>query len=406
MASLRSLIAKLDVAPQGSATTGNIWVVHLRNADATKLATVLRAAFSAGSGGAGGGGGSTGSSTPTPTGGVNPAGTAGTGNASSAAAAPITPAAGPSTGGFIQADPSTNSLIITAPEPLYRQVRSMIDQLDERRAQVYIESLIVEVTGDNAADFGFQWQGLIANSSQTNALVGGTNFGTTGNLLALTASQLGVDMNDRWQSAQAMQDALRHARQGGGARHELPDDNDSLTFPITSKSPGTVQLKAPISRPNLPVSAPSSSARTMQMDHPPAAHLDPQMAFGETTLALDPMSKLPVSPIPSTERMDPNRMSPGALPNAPNAFPMQAALKATVPAFTPSSVRAVPPMPGSVPGYMQPSVPLSRDAPPPPPVHAAPTLRSSARHIVIAVIVFALSVLVGGWFAWYYLLAH
>ena len=191
MASLRSLIAKLDVAPQGSATTGNIWVVHLRNADATKLATVLRAAFSAASGGAGGAGGPTGSSTPTPTGGVNPAGTAGTGNVSSAAAAPITPAAGPSTGGFIQADPSTNSLIITAPEPLYRQVRSMIDQLDERRAQVYIESLIVEVTGDNAADFGFQWQGLIANSSQTNALVGGTNFGTTGNLLALTAAQLG-----------------------------------------------------------------------------------------------------------------------------------------------------------------------------------------------------------------------
>ena len=37
----------------------------------------------------------------------------------------------------------------------------MIDQLDSRRAQVYIESLIVEVIGDNAADFGFQWQGLI-----------------------------------------------------------------------------------------------------------------------------------------------------------------------------------------------------------------------------------------------------
>ena len=67
------------------------------------------------------------------------------------------------TGGFIQADPSTNSLIITAAEPLYRQVRSMIDQLDSRRAQVYIESMIVEVDGDNAADFGFQWQGLIGN---------------------------------------------------------------------------------------------------------------------------------------------------------------------------------------------------------------------------------------------------
>jgi general secretion pathway protein D len=36
----------------------------------------------------------------------------------------------PSTGGQIQADPATNSLIITAPEPQYRQLRAVIDQLD------------------------------------------------------------------------------------------------------------------------------------------------------------------------------------------------------------------------------------------------------------------------------------
>jgi general secretion pathway protein D len=46
------------------------------------------------------------------------------------------------------------------------------------------------VTGDNAADFGFQWQGLITSSNNNNALVGGTNFGTTGNLLAITAAQI------------------------------------------------------------------------------------------------------------------------------------------------------------------------------------------------------------------------
>ena len=62
----------------------------------------------------------------------------------------------------------------------------MIDQLDERRAQVYIESLIVEVEGDNAADFGFQWQGLLASNNQNNGIVGGTNFGTTGNILGIT----------------------------------------------------------------------------------------------------------------------------------------------------------------------------------------------------------------------------
>ena len=46
----------------------------------------------------------------------------------------------PSTGGQIQADPSTNSLIITAPEPQYRQLRNVIDKLDGRRAQVLVEA--------------------------------------------------------------------------------------------------------------------------------------------------------------------------------------------------------------------------------------------------------------------------
>ncbi len=186
MSSVRALIAKLDVAPQGSAASGNIWVVHLKNADSTKLATVLRAAFSAMGGGSVGGG-----SSPLQPLGINPPGAAGTANASNAATAPIVGSAAPSTGGFIQADPSTNSLIITAPEPLYRQVRSMIDQLDERRAQVYIESLIVEVSGGDVAEFGFQWQGLLANNSRTNGIVAGTNFGATGNLLGITQATLG-----------------------------------------------------------------------------------------------------------------------------------------------------------------------------------------------------------------------
>ncbi|MEO5883612.1 MAG: type II secretion system secretin GspD [Caldimonas sp.] len=183
MASVRSLIAKLDLPPQGSATTGNVWVVHLRNADATKLAQVLRAAFSSG----GGGGSSGGSTSPLA---PNPAGAAGTANAVAAAAVPISASAGPSTGGFIQADPSTNSLVITAAEPLYRQVRSMIDKLDERRAQVYIESLIVEVSGDNTAEFGFQWQGVLGNKGSSNIVIGGTNFGSTGNLVTIDQSQV------------------------------------------------------------------------------------------------------------------------------------------------------------------------------------------------------------------------
>lgn len=196
MAALRSLIEKLDRPASGNAATGNIWVVYLKNADAVKMAAVLRAAYASGSnantaGGAGGLPGGLppagGAAQPAP----SPLANASAG-ASPQATAPVTASAGPSTGGFIQADPSTNALIITAPEPMYRQLRAVIDQLDSRRAQVYIESMIVEVTGDNAANFGFQWQGLLGKSGDKVGLVGGTNFtqpGGSGNLLNLTVAQ-------------------------------------------------------------------------------------------------------------------------------------------------------------------------------------------------------------------------
>jgi general secretion pathway protein D len=117
------------------------------------------------------------------------------GAASAQATAPTTGAAAPSTGGFIQADPATNSLIITAPEPLYRQVRALIDQLDERRAQVYIESMIVEVSGGDAADFGIQWQGLLGKDGDRYGVAAGTNFGSTGNLLNITAGAATGNLN-------------------------------------------------------------------------------------------------------------------------------------------------------------------------------------------------------------------
>ncbi len=194
MASLRSLIEKLDRPATGNAATGNIWVVYLKNADAVKMAAVLRAAYASGSNSAAGGGGGQ-PGLPQLGGGAQPNATplAGAGaGASPQAAAPVTPSAGPSTGGFIQADPTTNALIITAPEPMYRQLRAVIDQLDSRRAQVYIESLIVEVTGDNAANFGFQWQGLLGKSGDKTGVVGGTNFGSPtspGNLLGIDLAQ-------------------------------------------------------------------------------------------------------------------------------------------------------------------------------------------------------------------------
>ena len=184
LASIRALVDKLDKPVESAGGTGNVWVVYLKNADAVKLATVLRAAYpTAGGGSSGGGGGGSAA----PTGGLSsPVGGAGTtGGASPQTSSPLAASGGPSTGGFVQADPSSNSLIITAPEPLYRQLRAVIDQLDSRRAQVYIESLIVEVNPSATGDFGIQWD-VIGKQGNTYIPAGGTNFGTSGNILTGT----------------------------------------------------------------------------------------------------------------------------------------------------------------------------------------------------------------------------
>ena len=191
---VKSLVKNLDTptlnGPNGDA--GNIYVVYLKNADAAKLATVLRAAMT----GISSGGGSAGQSSPQNN---NPPltqtsaslGAMGAGNQSSAATAPITPSAGPSTGGQIQADPATNSLIITASEPQYRQLRAVIEKLDARRAQVYVESLIAEVNVDKAAEFGIQWQGPIGGRGDSLIGLLGTNFGAGGKNIINLATQGG-----------------------------------------------------------------------------------------------------------------------------------------------------------------------------------------------------------------------
>jgi general secretion pathway protein D len=93
----------------------------------------------------------------------------------------------PATGGQIQADAATNALSITAPGPQYRQLRSVIDMLDQRRAQVFVESLIAEVSADKAAEFGVQWLGGTGTGGNSVGVLG-TNFSVGGtNLLTLAA---------------------------------------------------------------------------------------------------------------------------------------------------------------------------------------------------------------------------
>ena len=68
-------------------------------------------------------------------------------------------------------------------------MRSVIDQLDGRRAQVFVESMIVEMDATKAAELGFQWQGLLGKKGDKAGLIGGTNFGSGDNNI-LTLSKL------------------------------------------------------------------------------------------------------------------------------------------------------------------------------------------------------------------------
>ncbi|EGI75920.1 type II secretion system secretin GspD [Hylemonella gracilis] len=187
LALAHTLINKLDQPPASDAAAGNIHVVYLKNAEAVRLAETLRAVMAADSGlaGSAGAGASTGGSTTRA--GATPRLTSG--SATSASGAGTGTGAGSATGGQIQADVPTNSLIISAPLPQYRQLRAVIDQLDMRRAQVFVESLIAEVNADVANDFGIQWQGGIPSGS-SSSVVGlmGTNFGSgAGNIFNLAS---------------------------------------------------------------------------------------------------------------------------------------------------------------------------------------------------------------------------
>ena len=165
---VRELVAMLDTPTSAG---GNIHVIYLKNAQAVKLAEVLRAIYS-------------GETTAAP-GQATPAGTPPLGQA------PAVAQSGASRPGIIQADAATNSIIITAPDAIYNNLRAAVEKLDVRRAQVYVEALIAEVTANKAAEFGIQWQDLTGLGQTNFQGFGGTNFGNAGqNILGISQNPI------------------------------------------------------------------------------------------------------------------------------------------------------------------------------------------------------------------------
>ncbi|MDT9633621.1 type II secretion system protein GspD [Pseudomonas sp. JV449] len=192
----RNLIYKLDNA---QSNPSNMHVVYLRNAQAAKLAQSLRGLLTGesdsgvsddgrgklsamgGNGNNSQGTSNAQNSSGTPTGsGVQSGYGQATGSSTSTSngnTANEQDTAFSAGGVTIQADATTNTLLISAPDPLYRNLREVIDMLDQRRAQVVIESLIVEVGEDDATEFGVQWQ---AGNLAGKGGFGGVNLGGSG----------------------------------------------------------------------------------------------------------------------------------------------------------------------------------------------------------------------------------
>ncbi|NJJ60964.1 type II secretion system secretin GspD [Pseudomonas sp. B14(2022)] len=190
----RNLIYKLDNA---QSNPSNMHVVYLRNAQAAKLAQSLRGLLT----GESDSGVSDDARGKLSAMGGNSKNSQGTSNAQNSSGTPtgsgVQSGYGQTTGSStntgntaneqdtafsaggvtIQADATTNTLLISAPDPLYRNLREVIDMLDQRRAQVVIESLIVEVGEDDATEFGVQWQ---AGNLAGRGGFGGVNLGGSG----------------------------------------------------------------------------------------------------------------------------------------------------------------------------------------------------------------------------------
>jgi len=79
----------------------------------------------------------------------------------------------------IWADKQTNALVVTAPPKIMRQVMTIVDKLDIRRAQVLVEAILVEVSTNKASELGVNW--AVANTDSDSTVPIGTFNQPVGN---------------------------------------------------------------------------------------------------------------------------------------------------------------------------------------------------------------------------------
>lgn len=85
----------------------------------------------------------------------------------------------------VVADSSTNALLISAEPGDMDTLKDVIEKLDIRRLQVYLEALIMEVSSDAMNQFGIEWRATSTLSGDAGiAPFGGSTFGLGSNDLA------------------------------------------------------------------------------------------------------------------------------------------------------------------------------------------------------------------------------
>ncbi len=86
----------------------------------------------------------------------------------------------------IQSDEATNALIITAGPDVVRRMKSIIRQLDIRRAQVLVESIIAEISNNTGREYSSQFVvGGKEGGSDDSVPIGVGNFGGASGIIGL-----------------------------------------------------------------------------------------------------------------------------------------------------------------------------------------------------------------------------
>jgi len=91
----------------------------------------------------------------------------------------------------IQADESTNALVITAPPDVFRSLQAVIRQLDMRRAQVSVEAIIAEISARRASELGVQW--LFDGRGAGDGPVGAVNFNSGGSIVDIASGIIAAE---------------------------------------------------------------------------------------------------------------------------------------------------------------------------------------------------------------------